>query len=427
MDAHVYDVVGVGFGPANLALAIAVDEHNRRVPAAERLSCAFLEKQEQFGWHTGMLIDGARMQISFIKDLVTLRNPASDFSFLAFLAAHDRLVDFTNHQSLFPSRAEFHQYLTWAAGRVAGDVRYGRRVVDVRPVQHDGEVIALDVASVSVTTGEETVLRARNIVVATGLAPSLPPVGVESDRIIHNEQLMHRLETEPMRSATRFMVVGAGQSAAETVEHLHRRSPDTEVYSVFSRFGYSPADDSPFANRVFDPESVPAFYHASTEVKEMLLGYHSNTNYSVVDRDLIHDLYATVYEEKVTGRRRLQMLNTSKINDVRPRDCGVEVQVLHLPSGQTRLVDVDMLVYATGYRPADPLLALGAAAELCKCDSENRPRIELDYRVVTTANVRCGVYVQGPTEHSHGLASTLLSNTAVRAGDVLRSVLAGSR
>ncbi len=427
MDAHVYDVVGVGFGPANLALAIAVGEHNRRVTAAERLSCVFLEKQEQFGWHTGMLIDGARMQISFIKDLVTLRNPTSDFSFLAFLAAQDRLVDFTNHQSLFPSRAEFHQYLTWAAGRVECDVHYGRRVVDMRPVQRDGEVIALDIASVCVATGEETLLRARNVIVATGLAPSLPPVGAESDRIIHNEQLMHRLETEPMRSAKRFMVVGAGQSAAETVEHLHRRSLDTEVYTVFSRFGYSPADDSPFANGIFDPASVPAFYHASTEVKEMLLDYHSNTNYSVVDRDLIHDLYSTVYEEKVTGQRRLQVLNTSKITDIQPRSNEVEVRVLHLPSGQAQFLDVDVLVYATGYRPADPLLALGTAAELCKCDSENRPRIELDYRVVTTANVRCGIYVQGPTEHSHGLASTLLSNAAVRAGDVLRSVLAGSR
>jgi L-ornithine N5-oxygenase len=159
----------------------------------------------------------------------------------------------------------------------------------------------------------------------------------------------------------------------------------------------------------------------------MVVGYHGNTNYSVVDSDLIHDLYSTVYEEKVTERRRLHVLNTSKVVDVRPSDDGVRVPVLHLPSGTVTPVEVDVLVYATGYRPADPLVALGSAAELCKCDSENRPRVELDYRVVTAANVRCGVYLQGPTEHSHGLASTLLSNAAVRAGDVLRSVLAGAR
>ena len=31
-----------------------------------------------------MLIDDATMQVSFLKDLVTLRNPGSDFTFLRF-------------------------------------------------------------------------------------------------------------------------------------------------------------------------------------------------------------------------------------------------------------------------------------------------------------------------------------------------------
>jgi L-ornithine N5-oxygenase len=35
--------------------------------------------------------------------------------------------------------------------------------------------------------------------------------------------------------------------------------------------------------------------------------------------------------------------------------------------------------------------------------------------------------VQGATEHSHGLGSTLLSNAAVRAGEIVESVLAAVR
>lgn len=50
---HVHDVLGVGFGPSNLALAIAVDEHNRAAPTGAVLDAVFLEKQDRFGWTAG--------------------------------------------------------------------------------------------------------------------------------------------------------------------------------------------------------------------------------------------------------------------------------------------------------------------------------------------------------------------------------------
>jgi hypothetical protein len=53
-----------------------------------------------------MLIDDATMQVSFLKDLVTMRDPASDFSFLRYLKQRYRLVDFINHKTLFPLRAD---------------------------------------------------------------------------------------------------------------------------------------------------------------------------------------------------------------------------------------------------------------------------------------------------------------------------------
>ncbi|MEV0505808.1 L-lysine 6-monooxygenase, partial [Streptomyces spectabilis] len=45
-------------------------------------------------------------------------------------------------------------------------------------------------------------------------------------------------------------------------------------------------------------------------------------------------------------------------------------------------------------------------------------------RVGGHANVSAAVYLQGGTEHTHGLTSTLLSNTAVRAGEIRDSLLA---
>src|SRR5437899_5988264 len=80
----IYDIIGVGFGPSNLALAIAA----REIDATKR--CLFVERRATFAWHQGILIDGSRMQISFLKDLVTLRNPASPFSFLQYTKARGR-------------------------------------------------------------------------------------------------------------------------------------------------------------------------------------------------------------------------------------------------------------------------------------------------------------------------------------------------
>ena len=38
----------------------------------------------------------------------------------------------------------------------------------------------------------------------------------------------------------------------------------------------------------------------------MILDYHANTNYSVVDADLIEELYRREYQEKVLGTPRLR-------------------------------------------------------------------------------------------------------------------------
>ncbi|QWI73091.1 SidA/IucD/PvdA family monooxygenase (plasmid) [Bacillus mycoides] len=56
LNKNVYDVIGIGLGPSNLALAIAVDE------CEENITALFLEKKEQFDGHLNMMIPGADLQ-----------------------------------------------------------------------------------------------------------------------------------------------------------------------------------------------------------------------------------------------------------------------------------------------------------------------------------------------------------------------------
>jgi L-ornithine N5-oxygenase len=424
VDVPVCDLVGVGFGPSNLALAIAVTEHNATASAADVVTAHFLERQAGFGWHRGMLLDDATMQVSFLKDLVTMRNPASRFSFLSYLQSRNRLIDFINHKNLYPLRVEFHDYFEWAAAKVDDLVSYGHEVVEVEPVVRDGVIAFFDVRSRAANGSGEVVLRrTRNLVLATGLRANLPEGITSSRRLWHNRDFLHRVEEVDAGSARRFVVVGAGQSGAEVTAFLHERFPKAEVCAVFARYGYSPADDSSFANRIFDPAAVDDFFGAPDAVKRKLMDYHGNTNYAVVDGDLIEELYRRVYREKVLGTQRLRLLNMTRPVDVAEREGGVRMTVESLATGARTVLDADVVVYATGYLEADPTPLLGDLATYCRRDSRDRLRVGRDYRVDTDAVVRGGIYLQGGTEHTHGITSSLLSNTAIRVGEILESVV----
>ncbi|CCH33362.1 lysine N(6)-hydroxylase/L-ornithine N(5)-oxygenase family protein [Actinosynnema sp. NPDC047251] len=416
----VFDVLGVGFGPSNLALAIAVTEYNATARPEDVVTAHFLERQRRFGWHRGMLIDDATMQVSFLKDLVTLRNPSSSFSFLNYLHGQGRLVDFINHKNMFPLRVEFHDYFEWAAGKVDDLVSYDHDVVSVAPVAEGGVVTHFDVTS-RTPAGEVEVRRARNLVLATGLRACLPDGVTPSDRVWHNRDFLHRVTA--LEDPRRLVVVGAGQSGAEVAAFLHDKFRDAEVCAVFARYGYSPADDSPFANRIFDPAAVDDFYTAPEDVKRRLMDYHANTNYAVVDNDLIAELYRRVYREKVLGAQRLRLLNLSRVAELDEHQDGVRVTVESLSDGSRTTLDADAVVYATGYREADPTGLLGDLAARCRHDELDRLRIGRDYRLETDDAVLGGIYLQGGTEHTHGISSSLLSNTSVRVGEILQSVL----
>jgi L-ornithine N5-oxygenase len=334
-----------------------------------------------------------------------------------------------NHKTLFPLRIEFHDYLEWAARRMSHLVEYGREVVDVEPVEEDGVVAAFDV-TLRDPGGAEVARRARNVVIAAGLELRMPPGIQRSARVWHNRDFMRRVKALSQGPApSRFIIVGAGQSAAEVTAYLHREFPDAEVYAVFSRYGYSPADDSPFANRIFDPDAVDMYFDAPPPVKRMLLDYHRNTNYSVVDPELIEDLYRRAYQEKVTGQERLRILQACKVLEVRDGDGDggddgpVHTTIECMTTGERTEIAADTVIFATGYRPVCPLGLLGAARSLCDTDEAGMVRIERDYRVATTCETPAGIYLQGATEHTHGIGSTLLSNTAVRAGEILASIL----
>ncbi|KAA0920536.1 MULTISPECIES: lysine N(6)-hydroxylase/L-ornithine N(5)-oxygenase family protein [Streptomyces] len=421
---EIYEVVGIGFGPSNLSLAVALEEH-RSNEHGNPMPALFFERQPTLGWHRNMLLPSARMQISFLKDLATFRNPASRFSFVSYVHAVGRLAQFVNNKEFFPTRQEFHDYLEWAESSFSDRVSYSSEVVSVKlPRAHRGapadhvEVQVRDTAP----HGTTRLVKARNIVVSTGLVPKMPS-GIDRDeRIWHSSEFLEKFRKLDQSKVKRVAVVGAGQSAAEIVRYVYDELPGAKVSAIMPSYGYSIADDTPFANRIFDADAVDDYYHGSARSKDAFWRYHKNTNYGVVDDEVIRDLHQRAYDDEVRGTPRLEFLNLSRVDSVKQTGEDVRLTMHSVRDDEAYQVDVDVLICATGYDSMEPTELLGELEGHCLRDEEGRFRVERDYRLTTTADVSCGVYLQGGTEHTHGLSSSLLSNIAIRSGEIADSI-----
>lgn len=128
-DDELHDIVCIGFGPAALAIAVALnDAIAAKDPSLRTLrpKVRFIERQPSYQWHPGMLLEDSKMQITFMKDLATLRNPRSHFTFVNYLHNQQRLVQFTNLGTMLPKRLEYNDYMRWCASAFEDVVDYHR-------------------------------------------------------------------------------------------------------------------------------------------------------------------------------------------------------------------------------------------------------------------------------------------------------------
>ncbi|MER7376213.1 lysine N(6)-hydroxylase/L-ornithine N(5)-oxygenase family protein [Streptomyces lanatus] len=418
-ETETYDVVGIGFGPSNLSLAIALEE------GPEPVTARFFERQPSLRWHQGMLMPSAKMQVSFLKDLATFRNPTSAFSFVAYLHDTGRLAQFVNNCDFFPTRREFHSYLEWAESKVRHRVSYGTEVSAIEPVTDPGTGAVDRLRVVLRDEAGTRQVEARNVVVSTGLVPRMP-VGLERDEHVwHSSAFLHNFRAWKKGGLKRVAVVGAGQSAAEIVRFLYDTVPDATVHAILPSYGYAIADNTPFANEVFDPAAVDDFYRGTQRAKDAIWRYHKNTNYSVVDDEVIRDLYRRASDDETEGRQRLRFARLSRVVDAKRVAQHTRVTVHSLIDDDTYDLDVDVLVCATGYDPMDPAGILTGLEGRLSQDDDGRYRIARDYRLLGADDLTCGIYLQGGAEHTHGLSSSLLSNIAVRSGEIAHSIVTG--
>ncbi|WP_437883879.1 lysine N(6)-hydroxylase/L-ornithine N(5)-oxygenase family protein [Pseudomonas sp. LRF_L74] len=415
--APIHDIIGVGFGPSNIALAIALEEISKE--KGKPINSLFLEKQEDYWWHGDTLASGSEMQISFLKDLVSLRNPTSPYSFVNYLHQQNRLIDFINLSTFYPCRMEFNDYLRWVAKHFSDQAFYGQEVFRIEPEIHDGAIDHLRVLSRD-NTGREQLRRARSIVIGTGGTPNIPRVFKnlqEDPRIFHHSRYISGLKQISANKGPRIAIIGSGQSAAEAFIDIHENIPNSNIDMIMRSSALKPADDSPFVNEIFAPATTDLIFNLSTENQEQLLDEYKNTNYSVVDLALIENIYGVLYRQKVSKKVRHELVVRSEVHSVKSTPSSIEIKTKNLTNRSETIKDYDIVILATGYKRKVTSTLLSPLKEHLR-----EHIVERDYRIISSPEMKASIYLQGFCESTHGLSDTLLSVLPIRADEIGRSL-----
>jgi L-ornithine N5-oxygenase len=418
LDHQDVELLAIGAGPANLALAVALEELAPDLAARSLI----VEQHEDVVWQRGMLLPWSQSQVSFLKDLVTLRNPRSEFSFVNYLHSIGRLDDFINLGTFTPYRVEISDYLRWVARSLtAVRVEHGRRVVAIEP----GDVVAGEVVGWLVRFADGGTVRCRDLVVGAGRDANVPVpfAGLPRERVIHSTDFLRRFAELDPEGTHRIVVVGGAQSAAEMLWSSHQGLPNARVTMVMRSIGLNGYESSKFTNELFYPSFVDTFHAARPDAREQLLAEMHRTNYSGLAPSMLENLYRTMYLEKLTGAERMRMITMAEVSDARLDGDEVVLTLVDRKSGASDQVRCDVVMLGTGFAKQLPALTRSLAAAVGVEDFT----VTRNYRMTLPDTVSARVYLQGVNESTHGIADSLISVLAIRAAEIVDDLVTGRR
>jgi L-ornithine N5-oxygenase len=426
MSFECYDVLGIGFGPANLSLAITLEE------SAPDTTARFLEAQVDPTWQGGMMLSGSNIQNHPCRDLVSLRNPRSRYSFINYLFENDRLIEHLNLPVEFPLRKEYAQYIRWVTEHFNDLVEYGARVVDVAIIEHQGETVY------QATTAEGRRFLGRVLVVGPGRTPYVPPPfdTVHSPRVLHLTQYLYRL-AELTEAPRNVAVIGGSQSAVELTLDLAKRYPEARVTNYVRSYGLRLKDTSPFSEEGYFPGFTDYYYRADRRAKQVLDAFMRPTNYSSADDDVLHELYLLIYEQRLDGDQRVFVRGNRQVHAVTAIEDSVRLEIRELHTGEVEQDEVDLVVLATGFRDLGPgpqqepyPAVLAGVVDRFRFDEDGYLTVNGDYSLEPMDPETPGLFLNGLCESSHGIGDSgsfsLLSLRAATISEGLRKRLPGS-
>lgn len=413
------EVLGIGFGPAAISLACAIEDLIEERGASPAGSALFLEKAAQTAWQPELILPNTDINHHVFRDLVTPRNPRSRFSFAMYLREKGRLYRF-GVLGRPASRLEWSDYVTWTARQLASYVRYNENVTEILPNLSGGTLTHFEVVTSS------GIVRARNLVVSTGVYPRVPALFQDhlGSHVFHTSEYLSRISALGADFPKRWLVLGSGQSASEAVSDLLQRHPDIHVRSLHRSSGFKLTQLGNFPNLIFSPEQVDYFHSLDLPARKRLFAEVKATNYSGIDFDESQKLYSIAYEESITGRETFKTMVYSDAVGIAKTPGGYAVTARDIFNGKETTFEVDGVVLATGYdQPLIPPLFTPLLPWL-ELDTDGGVVIGRDYRVALAGNAQARIFMNGLSERTHGISDgQSFSLMALRSERILKSIL----
>lgn len=400
-----FDLFGIGAGPANLSLAALSVK-------APYLKAYFCDSQPKLIWHQGMLISDSKLQVSYLKDLVTLVDPTNPYSFLNFLHQKGCLYQFITSDFQKISRLEFSNYLNWVFNSL--DSVHGNE--QALSVEYSSN------KSFIVTTSKD-VYETKNLVLGNGLSPYTPECCLDfiNEDIFHNSQFLYKQQNFADK---RVAVIGGGQSGAEILLNLISDNDNrpSEIYWFSKAQNFLPIDDSPFTNELFTPQYMQYFYALPNQQKQSLLEEHRLAS-DGISNITAQEIYRKLYEFKFIkdAGEEIYLLPSHKLTGVVKHKDEYLLTIDDLANNKKKDFKVDKAILCTGYKHKFPNY-LSNLKNKIHVDNNDNLVVNTDYSLSWDNTDNCSIYIQNGARHSHGIADPNLSLLAYRSAIILNTI-----
>ncbi|STX27900.1 L-lysine 6-monooxygenase [Legionella beliardensis] len=399
----VVDLLGVGIGPFNLSIAALLSP-------IKSLKSYFCDQNESFTWHPGMLIQDAEIQVSYLKDLVTLVDPTNPYSFISYLAKHKRLYRFMNAQFNNVFRLEFNHYLNWVS-RSLSNLKFKEKVEDIQ----------FKNALFTIRTSQSEI-QSKHLVLGSGLSAYIPKAAKNflGAYVFHNKDF---LQYKGNLQGKKVVVVGGGQSGAEIIDNILAQTSNLplELTWVTRRNLFAPLDDSTFTNDLFTPSFNNYFFHLTEEQKIAFLDKHRFVS-DGISLNLLNSIYRKLYmlEFLENKGRFYKLIFNHELQKITQNGGTYNLTIQELKSSSSQILAADIIILCTGFQWEYPTY-LQSLAESIPLQN-NHFIVNQDFSIQWDGPKTNRIYVQNASRHTHGLADPNFCLMAWRSATIINSI-----
>ena len=405
------DLAGLGAGPFNLSIAALIDGLNRD---GRHIKSGFYDRKSAFSWHPGMLLPDARMQTSYLKDLVTGVAPTNPYSFLNYLVQHQRFYQFLSAELSAVSRLEYGDYLRWVAEQLP-NIHYNAAV---EAVDFDGRHFQLHF------NDGRTPVTAKNLCLGTGKRPYVP----ECARPHLGGNVFHAIgiaQSSFSAQGLRVAVVGGGQTGAEVFKGLieGQWGNAASVHWISRRQNFEPLDETAFTNEFFTPQYVDTFYHLPKSAKQRLVASQKLAS-DGISPDTLKTLYQKLYELAIQRRAdHLDLRPHRSLTGMAYHDGYYRLQMTNGIQNQPEDLHADIVVLCTGFESEVPVYLQSLRSRL-NIDQHEHLELSRNFEVVWDGPAANRIFAVNAGRHSHGIAEPQMSLMCWRSATIINALLA---